>query len=276
MGVPYAEVIGDPIAQSQSPVIHGHWLAATGAAGDYRATRVVPDGLADYFASRRADPDWRGCNVTMPLKAAAIPFLDRVDPAASAIGAVNCIVRGPDGLAGRNTDVDGIADSLAGLPLAGTKVAVIGAGGAARAALHYFRSQKVALVSVLIRDPLKAAELRCAEGPTRVEISPLGRAHAALQDARLIVNASPLGMDGKAPMPPALLAAVAAYAPGVALFDMVYKPLDTEFLTAGQANGAATIDGLTMLIGQARAAFTAFFGRPAPRNDTGLRALLTA
>ena len=221
MGAPYAEVIGDPIAQSQSPLIHRHWLDATGAPGEYRATRVAPGDLADYLASRRADPDWRGCNVTMPLKAAVIPFLDRIYPAAAAIGAVNCIVRGPDGLTGRNTDVEGIAAALDGLSLTGTKVAVIGAGGAARAALHYLRDQKVALVALLIRDPLKAAELRCAEGLTRVEISPFGRAQAALRDARLIVNASPLGMAGKDPMPPALLAAVPSSAPGAALFDMV-------------------------------------------------------
>jgi shikimate dehydrogenase len=276
MGTPYAEVIGDPIAQSKSPLIYRHWLEATGASGDYRAVRVTPAELSAYFASRRADPDWRGCNVTMPLKHDVIPFLDHVDPGADAIGAVNCIVKGSDGLGGRNTDVEGIAVALADIELAGTKVAVIGAGGAARAALHYLRSQGVGLIALVVRDPLKAASFRCAAGPTRVELSPLGRAHGAFQDARLIVNASPLGMAGKDPMPRELLAAVAAHAPGAALFDMVYKPLDTEFLAAGHANGAATIDGLTMLIGQARAAFTAFFVHPAPRDDSGLRALLTA
>ncbi|MEA1015526.1 shikimate dehydrogenase [Sphingosinicella sp. LY1275] len=276
MATPYAEVIGDPIAQSKSPLIYKHWLEATGASGDYRAVRVTPTELSAYFSTRRADPDWRGCNVTMPLKHDVISFLDHVDPGADAIGAVNCIVRGPDGLTGRNTDVDGIAAALAGLELAGAKATVIGAGGAARAALHYLRGQGVGLIALVVRDPLKAAGFRSAEGPTRVEISPLGRAHRAFQDARLVVNASPLGMGGKDPMPRELLDAVAAHAPGAALFDMVYRPLKTEFLAAGQANGAATIDGLTMLIGQARAAFTAYFGQPAPRDDSRLRALLSA
>ncbi|NCU12310.1 MAG: shikimate dehydrogenase, partial [Sphingomonadaceae bacterium] len=77
---PYAEVIGDPIVQSKSPAIHGFWLGKLGISADYRAAHVRPEGLAEYIAARRADPLWRGCNVTMPHKQAIMPLLDTIDP----------------------------------------------------------------------------------------------------------------------------------------------------------------------------------------------------
>ena len=98
-----------------------------------------------------------------------------------------------------------------------------------------------------------------------LEFWPLAEGGSALASARLIVNASPMGMEGQPPMPAALLASLADHARGKILFDMVYKPLQTDFLAAGAANGAVTIDGMKMLAGQARAAFEAFFGSPAPR-----------
>ena len=98
MTVPYAEVIGDPIAQSKSPAIHGFWLQQLGIAAEYRACHVTAEGLAAYIAARRADPAWRGCNVTMPHKQAVMPLLDALDPEAERIGAVNTVVRGTDGL----------------------------------------------------------------------------------------------------------------------------------------------------------------------------------
>lgn len=269
MAAPYAEVIGDPIAQSKSPLIHRHWLAALGIEGDFLATRVAPDALPDFLARRRGDPDWRGCNVTIPHKVAVMPLLDRVDPGAAAIGAVNCIAPGPDGLVGRNTDIDGVAAALAGLELEGRKVALIGAGGGARAAIRYLLDARASIL-ILVRDPEKARAFRAG----RVEIQPLDRAEAAFRDVAAIVNASPMGMAGAADWPPSLLAAVDAHARGKTLFDMVYKPLETPFLAAGGANGARCIDGLTMLVGQAKAAFRHFFGQDAPEDDARLRDLL--
>src|SRR3546814_2934610 len=104
MGAPYAEVIGDPVAYSRSPAIHKTWLSALGIQGDYLATPVRASALADHIAGRRADPDWRGCNVTMPHKQAILPLLDHVDAAAQRVGAVNCIFRGPEGLHGRSEE----------------------------------------------------------------------------------------------------------------------------------------------------------------------------
>jgi shikimate dehydrogenase len=275
MGMPYAEVIGDPVAQSQSPLIHQHWLDLLGIEARYRATRVTPDGLAAFLAARRSDPDWRGCNVTIPHKQDVMGLLDFVEPGARDIGAVNCVYREGDRLGGRNSDIDGVAAALDAADLAGAKAAVIGAGGGARAAIRYLLDRKVATVAILVRDPIKAAPLR-RDGPGgRVETWPLHRCEDALPGAAAVINASPMGMEGAADMPPTLLACIAAHAPGTILFDMVYKPLETPFLATGRANGGTPVDGLTMLIGQARAAFSLFFGRPAPPGgEQALRDLL--
>jgi shikimate dehydrogenase len=260
VGIPYAEVIGDPVAQSSSPAIHEKWLAELGMEGDFRATRVKADELQDYFADRCADPDWRGCSVTIPHKQAVVRFLDSVDPSATSIGAVNCISREDRLLTGRNTDVDGIATALDPVALEGEKAVLIGAGGAARAAIHYLQRRSIGRTVILVRNPAKAS----LELAGMLEFRPLAECDGAFEGARLIVNASPMGMEGQPPMPPALLESLARHASGKILFDMVYKPLKTDFLAAGAANGAVTIDGMKMLVGQARAAFQAFFGSPAP------------
>jgi len=112
----YAEVIGDPIAQSKSPTIHKFWLGKLGIDADYRACHVTAAGLADYFAARRNDPEWRGCNITMPHKQAAMAQVDRIDSLAQRIGAINTVVRSPEGeLTGYNTDAAGFLEPL--LPL---------------------------------------------------------------------------------------------------------------------------------------------------------------
>src|SRR5439155_19748837 len=106
MSNPYAEVIGDPVAHSKSPLIHRFWLEKAGIEGDYRTTRVEGPGLSAYLAQRRADPDWRGCNVTVPHKQAVIPLLDRMTPLAQQVGAVN-LIASCEGLLGGNSDVEG-------------------------------------------------------------------------------------------------------------------------------------------------------------------------
>ena len=274
MGAPYAEVIGDPIAQSKSPLIHRHWLAQLGLEGDYRAVRVAPDELAAYLAERKGDPDWRGCNVTLPHKEAIQPLLARRRPSARAIGAVNCVVPGLHGPTGHNTDVYGVSAALAGTKLGGRRAAMIGAGGGARAALSHFVGCRLNTLTIVVRDPERAAHFAGQHAGTRVEIRAIDDCRAAFEGAAAIVNASPLGMEGAPPMPPALLDCVAAHAAGATVFDMVYKPLKTEFLAVAEAHGGRTVDGLNMLIGQARPAFLLFFGHDAPAGDAALRALL--
>ncbi|MBD59524.1 MAG: shikimate dehydrogenase, partial [Citromicrobium sp.] len=137
MSTPYAEVIGDPVAQSKSPAIHRFWLEKLGIDADYRATQVSADQVADYLAERRADPDWRGCNVTMPLKQAVQEHLDKIEEPAASIGAINTIY--PAGnrlLAGTSTDGAGFLEPLTqelNAPHLFRMARILGAGGAARA-----------------------------------------------------------------------------------------------------------------------------------------------
>ncbi len=285
MSVPYAEVIGDPIAQSKSPVIHGFWLEQLGLEGDYRRQLVHSDGLADYLTSRRSDRDWRGCNVTMPHKQAVIALLDRLDPLAARIGAVNTIVPEDGQLVGYNTDAPGFLEPLQPL-LAQTHyfrmARVLGTGGAARAIVAALAGENIVIV-LAGRDPAKARALLD-------EIDPAGEHHVASLDhfadatdfvfddrsgcLDLIVNASSLGMTGQPP----LAFNVTHAPPGSVFYDIVTSPLETTFLKAAEAAGFGTIDGLSMLIGQADHAFRRFFGEEPPRglSDTDLRTRLLA
>jgi shikimate dehydrogenase len=270
--MPFSEVIGDPIAQSKSPIIHKYWLQQLGIDGDYFRTLVVADALAQFLEQRRPNADWRGCNVTIPHKERIIPLLDRLDSGAEAIGAVNCIVRRPEGLVGFNTDIDGIAAALDDTELDGAKVTIIGAGGGARALVAYLARRR-ARITILVRNPVKAEPLRALA--SSIEILPLDRADDGLAGSAAIVNASPLGMAGAAPMSPSLLEAVGRHAAGTTLFDMVTTPAATPFLAAGLTSADRLVDGLTMLIGQARRAFELFFGKVPPLGDEELRDLLT-
>ena len=284
MSRPYAEVIGDPIAQSKSPAIHGFWLSKLSIDAEYRATHVTPAGLADYFAARRTNPDWRGCNITMPHKQAALAYLDAVDPQAARIGAVNTVVRGADGaLTGYNTDAPGFLEPLLPL-LAETHLwrmaRIMGAGGAARAIVTALAAANFTLV-LAARDPAKAQALLDELAPRgehhAVELAHFAAATDFAFDDRaglldLVVNASPLGMAGQPP-----LAFDFSHAPpGSVVFDIVTNPLETPLLAQARQRGFTTVDGLAMLIGQAAAAFEKFFGQAAPRQHDGeLRELLS-
>ena len=264
---PFAEVIGDPIAHSRSPSMHGFWLDQLGIDADYRAHRVAPDDLESYLRQRRRDPAWRGCNVTIPLKSLVIEHLTALGPDARSIGAVNTIVPQGDGeLLGLNTDAHGALFALAGTPT--EHAVVIGAGGAARAALFALKVMGVAQVTVINRDMIRAREaLDDLEVDGRV--LPIGTSLAA----DLLINASALGMAGK----PALPFDVGRLPKHATVFDMVYAPLETELLRDARTAGLRTIDGLAMLAEQGAMAFAAFFNAGPERADTPeLRAILTA
>ena len=274
-GQAYAEVIGDPIAQSKSPAIHNYWLGKLGIEAEYRAQHVRPDELADYIASRRDDPDWRGCNVTMPHKQAVVEHLDRLEIGAELVGAVNTVTRRHNGaLIGTNTDVEGFLEPLR------ERLAerhyfrmarILGTGGAARAIAAGLAEHGFTLV-IAGRSLKKARKLI-------EEIDPEGEHHAApiqhfaaptdfaFDDREgcldLVVNASPLGMQGQPP-----LAFDLSHAPpGSIFYDIVTHPMRTQFLEQAGAAGFRTIDGLSMLIGQAAIAFERFFGQAPPRTD---------
>ncbi|NCP19453.1 MAG: shikimate dehydrogenase [Erythrobacter sp.] len=285
MSMPFAEVIGDPIHQSKSPRIHRFWLEKLGIEADYRATRVTEADLADYLAERQADLNWRGCNVTMPLKQAVQPHLYSVEEPAASIGAVNTIYPAFDRLlAGTNTDAAGFLEPLT-QHLSGTHLfrmaRIIGAGGAARAIAHALAAQNFTLV-IAARRIEQAQEIAGSLPGTgehhTVQLDHFAQPTDFAFDDRvglldLVVNASPLGMRGKAP-----LALDWSHAPpGAIAYDIVTDPLDTPFLQTARDAGHETIDGLSMLIGQAAEAFRLFFGEAAPRQyDAELRRILTA
>ena len=154
MSNPYAEVIGDPVAHSKSPLIHRFWLEKAGIEGDYRTTRVEGPGLSAYLAQRRADPDWRGCNVTVPHKHAILEFVPRVSPAAQAARSVNTVGFESDGAWGDTTDGLGMVEWLdyLGWSVAGGRVHLLGAGGAARSLALALRDAG-AFVSASARRP---------------------------------------------------------------------------------------------------------------------------
>jgi shikimate dehydrogenase len=270
MSRPYAEVIGDPIAQSKSPLIHGFWIEALAIDADYRAHRVAPEDLSTYFAARRADPLWRGCNITLPHKQAALELIEDRGGVRGTIGAINLALRVEDGaVIGTNTDAGGFYAPIADLDLTGKPVVVIGAGGAARAILFALSRVGVGPVTILNRNVLKAAALLSSFG-LKGQALPLS---AALPPAALLVNTSALGMVGQPPLEIDL-----APLPDDALvYDIVYAPLETPLLAAARDRDLDTVDGLDMLIGQAALAFELLFGAEPPRErDDELRDLLTS
>lgn len=271
MTEPFAEVIGDPIAHSLSPAIHAFWLQRLGLSGSYRATRCTSDELEPFLASRRDDPTWRGCNVTMPLKQQAALLLDQLDSRAAATGAVNCIVPGGVGLSGFNTDLDGVDAALGDENLAGRWAVVLGSGGAARAAVVALAKRGTQVAVLARKGPRSAAMTDLTPG---LQVAPLYAGAEAFEGAAVIINATPLGMRGEAEMPLFILEHL-GLARGALAIDMVSNPSRTEFLAAAHAAGLRTADGLTVLIGQARRAFELFFGCPPPPGDDELRARLT-
>jgi shikimate dehydrogenase len=270
MAIPFAEVIGDPIAHSKSPLIHRFWLKALGIDADYVATRVAADELAGHFERRRADPDWMGSNVTIPHKEALFGIVNDAAGLQKTLGALNTVFGdGDGGLVGTNTDAGGFLEPLEDIALEGKSVALVGAGGAARAVLLALGSRDVGHVTLLNRTPEKGRAL-LDQFHVKGDAVPLD---SPLPPVDLLVNSSALGMVGQPPLT-LDLTPLPAHA---FVYDIVYAPLETALLAAARARGLRTIDGLTMLIGQAALAFEIFFEAHAPRErDAELRALLTA
>jgi len=282
--IPYAQVIGDPIAQSKSPLIHRFWLEKRGLEGDYTAQRVVEGEVARFLREASSDPDWRGCNVTMPHKQSALSAADQADPIAQRIGAANTVVPGQAGLTAYNTDAPGFLEPLRAhlAQMHYYRMArIIGTGGAARAIVVALADEGFTLV-LAGRDPAKARAMLD-------ELAPGGEHHVVALDhfahptdfafddragcLDLIVNASALGMRGQAE-----LAFDFSHAPpGSIVYDIVTDPVETPFLECARAAGLETINGLAMLIGQAAYAFERFYGMPAPREyDRELESALRA
>ncbi|MBC7186062.1 MAG: shikimate dehydrogenase [Calditrichaeota bacterium] len=264
-------LIGDPVEHSVSPLLHGHLIRALGVNYCYHAFRVRRDELAVALAGLKA-LGVKGVNVTLPHKEAVLPLLDGVSPEARAVGAVNVVVNANGRLVGYNSDVVGIELALKrhGVDVRGHKVVVLGAGGAARAAVWALAKMEAAGVHIhsrsLIRGERLAREL--AESCGRTELSAFAWEEAAFAQsfdgAALLVNATPCGMWPRHHESPV---AGKYLSKGLAVFDLVYNPLRTRLLREATERGAQTIPGLDMLIFQAVEAMALWTGRRPANED---------
>jgi len=270
-----AGVMGWPVAHSLSPALHGYWLKQYGIDGDYVKFGVPPERLPTALKTLAAE-DWRGCNLTIPHKEAAVPLMDRLDDTARRIGAVNTVVVEAGGaLAGTNTDGFGFLENLrAAVPdfdaKAGPAV-VLGAGGAARAIIDALVQAGAPEIRIVNRSPARAQWLGEALAPQAARIRPWDERAVALDGAALLVNATSLGMAGNPPLDIDL-----ARLPKAAVVnDIVYAPLETPLLAAAKARGNRAVDGLGMLLHQGRPGFKLWFG-VMPEVTAALRAAVLA
>ena len=262
-----AGIMGWPIGHSRSPRLHGYWLRKYGVNGVYLPLVASPEGIEAAF---RGLPSlgFRGVNVTIPHKLSALAACDHIDDVAARIGAVNTIIIGEDGaLSGTNTDAFGFLANLRQESdwrgVEGPAV-VLGAGGAARAVCVALLDAGVPEVRIANRTDSRAQALADEFGLTAF---PWADRAAALDGAALVVNATSLGMTGQ----PTLDLLLDALPIDALVHDIVYAPLETELLTQARARGNPIVDGLGMLLHQARPGFEAWFGvspdvTPALRN----------
>ncbi len=254
-----AGVLGWPVEHSASPRLHGFWLEHHGVDGAYVPLAVAP---RDLVGCLRALPKlgFAGVNLTVPHKEAALAAIDSLSASARRIGAVNTVVVGRDGgLHGDNTDAFGFTENLRALAPrwkgADGPAVVIGAGGAARAVCVALTDLGVREICVVNRTTARAEALAGGVGGP-VIVRPWRERSVALAGARLVVNATSLGMTGQ----PGLDLDLAALPDGAVVSDVVYTPLETPLLAAAARRGHRVVDGLGMLLHQARPGFAAWFG----------------
>jgi shikimate dehydrogenase len=269
-----AGIMGWPVAHSLSPRLHGHWLLRYGIDGVYAPLPVAPERLEQALSALPA-LGFAGVNLTIPHKEAAVSVVDRLSPRAQRIRAVNTVVVEADGtLSGDNTDgfgfIAALSESQVGWRAEAGPAVVLGAGGAARAVSVALLDAGVPEVRLLNRTPERARALADELGGSVHAVDWTARA-AALDGAALLVNTTSLGMRGQ---PPLMLTLDAL--PRTALVtDVVYTPLITPLLALAQARGNPVVDGLGMLLHQARPGFRAWFGVD-PEVDDDLRAVVAA
>lgn len=254
-----AGLLGWPVAHSRSPTIHNYWLKEHGLSGRYVLFAVPPEKLSIALPGLAA-LGLRGCNVTTPHKQAVMPMIQSVDPLARRIGAVNTIVVDKDGsLKGFNNDGNGFIQSLRDArptwrPDSGP-IVVLGAGGAARAVVASLADQGAREIRIVNRTAERAQAIASEYGPPVTAYAWEQRAEI-LADVALLANCTNQGMAGK----PALEFSLDRLAPGAIVGDLIYTPPETPLLAAARARGNLTVNGLGLLLNQARPAFQAWFG----------------
>jgi len=254
-----AGVVGWPVAHSLSPRLHNHWLRANGIDGAYIPLPIPQESLAHVLKGLR-QAGFKGVNLTIPHKEAAFALAHRLDDTARAAGAVNLLIFHEDGtLEGRNTDAEGLAESLkaAKVSLKGAPAALLGAGGAARAAILALDKIGAGEIRIVNRHADRAASLASQLAPfVKAKLSAATDWPKAAAGAKLLVNATSAGMKGQ----PALDLALDPLTKDVVVCDLVYNPLQTDLLARAAARGHKTVDGLGMLMYQAVPSFAAFYG----------------
>ncbi len=264
-----AGVMGWPVGHSRSPILHNFWLARAGIDGAYIPFAVPPDGVERAL---RALPalGFAGTNVTIPHKEAVFAAVDETDAIARRIGAVNTVfVRGDGSLAGSNTDAFGFAEALRsridGWSGAGIAATVLGAGGAARAIVAALQDEGVSEIRLVNRTAARAEALCDRFGDPVVAVDWEDR-EEALDGAGFLVNTTALGMAGGEPLDIRL----DALPQDAVVNDIVYTPLETGLLASAHARGLRAVDGLEMLLHQARPGFAGWYGAE-PTVDDALR-----
>lgn len=257
-------IIGWPLGHTMSPTLHNWGFGRHGIDADYTAWPVAPEALSRFMDRVRAQPI-SGLSVTIPHKRTVIPFLDRLTRRAETVGAVNTLYWDGDALCGENTDVLGLVAPLKALDRPFSSAIVLGAGGAARAALAGFRELGIPRIAVANRTRAKAASLadefgaECMDWDARMEA-----------EWGLVCNTTPLGMSGD-------LAGETPwdgrrFHPDAVAYDIVYNPLETRFLREADAAGCATVSGLEMFLHQGLAQFRLWTGHDL--DEDGARNLL--
>jgi shikimate dehydrogenase len=252
-------LIGRPLRRRHSQVMHDAAFTAAGIDARYELRELDAGAVADFVAQARG-PEWLGFQITAPYKRDVMALLDAIEPEAAAIGAVNSVIRAPDGsLVGFNTDAPGFAAAVRrdlGLELEGSRVVVAGAGGAAHAVAHAAVSAGAAEVRVAARrlPPAEALAERVGGGvvPATLDDPELLEALAA---ADLLVNATTVGM-----LSPGTVVDAELLGAHAAVFDLVYVPLETDLLRAARARGLRAAGGASMLVAQAVIAFRRWTG----------------
>lgn len=255
-----AGVIGWPLKHTKSPLIHGYWLEKHGISGTYDANPIAPEDLK-RDVQKLIDTGYSGFNVTVPHKETIMAMMDTLDDSAKKIGAVNTVINNNGKLTGRNTDafgfIENLKESQPNFDFKGT-VLVLGAGGAARAIVYALKAEGMD-VAIVNRTKDRANTLAKEFGTTAQDWSDIP---SLLKNAALVVNTTSLGMAGQPPLEIDLKPTKAC------IYDIVYTPLETPLLQSATQHGLQTVNGIGMLLHQARPAFEAWFGVLPDVDDT--------
>jgi|TARA_R110002012_G_scaffold95704_9_gene231156 shikimate dehydrogenase len=255
-----AGVMGWPVSHSKSPRLQGYWLAKYGVDGSYMPLPVAPENFAASVRALR-DLGFAGVNVTIPFKQAVFAVCDELSDRAKRIGAVNTVTFLADGkILGDNTDgfgfIENLRQSVPDIDFSSGPAVILGAGGASRAVIVALLDENCPQIRLINRTAKRAHDLADEIGDDRITVvnGPIG--DADLCDASLLVNTTSLGMVGQ----PALEIDLAGLAQNTIVTDIVYAPLKTDLLLQAEARGNQVVDGLGMLLHQARPGFHKWFG----------------